>query len=43
MMFDQQANLKYKFENCHLVSEIYCISTNRNEATVKNIFKIKKT
>ena len=36
MIFDKYANLKYKFENRHLGSEGYYVSTvGLNEATIK--------
>lgn len=36
MMFDQHANLKYKFRNRHFWSEGYYVSTvGMNEATIK--------
>ena len=36
MIFDNHANLKYKFGNRHFWSEVYCFSTvGLNEATIK--------
>lgn len=44
MMFDKHANLKYKFGNRHFWAEGYYVSTvGLNEATIKNIFKNKKS
>ncbi len=44
MIFDRHANLKYKFGNRHFWSEGYYVSTvGLNEATIKSIFKIKKS
>lgn len=43
-MFDKHANLKYKFGNRHFWAEGYYVSTvGLNEATIKNIFKNKKS
>ena len=43
MIFEWHANLKYKFGNRHFWSEGYYVSTvGLNEATIKNIYKIKK-
>ena len=42
MMFDKHANLKYKFENRHVLSESdYGSAVGLNEATVKNIYVSK--
>lgn len=39
MMFDRQANLKYKFGNRHFWSEGYYMSTvGLNEATIKEVY-----
>ena len=44
IMFDKHANLKYKFGNRHFWAEGYYVSTvGLNEATIKNIFKNKKS
>ena len=44
MMFDKHANLKYKFGNSYIWAEGYYVSTvGLNEATIKNIFKNKKS
>ena len=43
MIFERHAKLKYKFGNRHFWSEGYYVSTvGLNEATIKNIYKIKK-
>ena len=44
IMFDKHANLKYKFGNRHFWAEGYYVSTvGLNEATIKKIFKNKKS
>lgn len=44
IMFDKHANLKYKFGNRHFWAEGYYVSiVGLNEATIKNIFKNKKS
>ena len=43
MIFDRHANLKYKFGNRHFWAEGFYVSTvGLNEATIKNIYRIKK-
>lgn len=43
MMFDKHANLKYKFGNRHFwVEGDYVSTVGVNEATIKNIFRIRR-
>ena len=43
MIFDRHVNLKYKFGNRHFWAEgFYASTVGLNEATIKNIYKIKK-
>ena len=43
MIFDRHANLKYKFGNRHFWAEGFYVSTvGLNEATIKNIYRIKE-
>ena len=43
MLFERHANLKYKLGNRNFWATGYYVSTvGLNEATIKNIFKIKK-
>lgn len=44
MMFDKHANLKYKFGNRHFwVEGDYVSTVGVNEATIKNIFRIRRS